>query len=311
MPAGYFVNGTLATIYIGQGTGPRYLALTHDGSKLYVGCSTSGEVVPIDVATGIPGDPITVGAGPYSLQITPDGTTLYVGCGGGELWPIDVATDVAGAPFVVSGGPVDLQGMAITPDGTAVYLPNFADATVIPVAIPSGVPDTPISVGFNPDAAAITPDGAKCYVANEGETTLTPIDIASGIPGTPITVGDGTVSLLISSDGSTLYSAGADGAVTVVDTATDLATATIPIAAGGAIHDLAFSVDESILYAMQIIPPEAIYPVTVADQVRGGPIPVGPNPGGLAVRPDGIIYCSSQDDDNVSLVVNIPYFAPA
>ena len=73
----------------------------------------------------------------------------------------------------------DASNLAITPDGSTVYVVNTGDNTVTPVDTATDTAGTPISVGSNPDAIAITPDGSTAYVANELDDTVTPIDIAT------------------------------------------------------------------------------------------------------------------------------------
>ena len=57
--------------------------------------------------------------------------------------------------------------MAVTPDGSKVYVANRSDNTVSVIATATNtVIGPPITVGSVPFGVAVTPDGSKVYVAN-------------------------------------------------------------------------------------------------------------------------------------------------
>ncbi|GAA4604288.1 DNA-binding beta-propeller fold protein YncE [Actinoplanes octamycinicus] len=63
----------------GCGTRPQALAISADGTRLYVGCESSNVVAIHDAASGERiGQPIVVGPRPSSMVLSPDGTRLYV-----------------------------------------------------------------------------------------------------------------------------------------------------------------------------------------------------------------------------------------
>jgi YVTN family beta-propeller protein len=73
-----------------------------------------------------------------------------------------VATiDVGLAPF----------GIAVTPDGSNVYVTNLSN-TVSVIATATNVVSATISVGNGPVGIAFTPDGSKAYVANQYDHTV-------------------------------------------------------------------------------------------------------------------------------------------
>ncbi len=189
---------------INVGGNPEGIAFSPDGLKAYVAmnANTGGaaEILPITVSSNAVGTPITsVGPHPFAIAITPDGTTAYVtdaGTGGdGRVYPVALATGTPGTGITVGGG---LVGIAITPDGTDAFVTNFSGNAVTPIAIPSNVVGTPITLtGVNPYAVAVSPDSKTVFVtdgaAPPGQdhtgTTITPISTATNAAGTPITVG--------------------------------------------------------------------------------------------------------------------------
>ena len=80
---------------------------------------------------------------------------------------IDTATNtVIGSPIPVGGSP---YGVAVTPDGSKVYVTNDLSNTVSVIDTTTNtVIGTPIRVDVNPFGVAVTPDGSKVYVTNVG-----------------------------------------------------------------------------------------------------------------------------------------------
>jgi YVTN family beta-propeller protein len=104
---------------------------------------------------------------------------------------------VVGSPITVNS---QAFGVAVTPDGSKVYVVNNVSqgagtVTVIATAT-NTVVGSPIAVGVNPFGVAVTPDGSKVYVANSGSLsipgTVSVLDTATNtVVGPPITVGAG------------------------------------------------------------------------------------------------------------------------
>ena len=61
------------------------LAVSNDGSKLYVALGIRNALAVIDTATGQVTKTLSVDAAPYHITLSPDGTRLAVSCRGGEI----------------------------------------------------------------------------------------------------------------------------------------------------------------------------------------------------------------------------------
>jgi YVTN family beta-propeller protein len=223
---------------IPAGSGPAGIAVAPNGKTAYVtdaGTDPIGDTVtPIDLKTDKPGTPIVVGDGPQGIAITPDGTTAYVadagaivsgqtGAIGKTVTPITLASGKALPPIPVGNAPV---GIAVTPDGSAVYVTNANSGSVTPIATATNTASPAVEVDGSPQAVAIS--GTTVWVADgaphAGPTNnLTPIPISSGTAGHPITVGTALTGVAISPDGSTAWvvSSGTSSLIPV-----DLTTAT-------------------------------------------------------------------------------------
>jgi YVTN family beta-propeller protein len=123
-------NTVIATVSVGGG--PFGVAVTPDGSKVYV---TNGDNTVSVIATAtntVIGSPIPVGREPFGVAVTPDGSKVYVTISiDNTVSVIDTATDtVIGSPIPVGRQPF---GVAVTPDGSKVYVTN-GDNTVSVIA---------------------------------------------------------------------------------------------------------------------------------------------------------------------------------
>jgi YVTN family beta-propeller protein len=83
------------------------------------------------------------------------------------------------------------QGVAITPDGTKVYVANASDNTVSVINTATNtVAGLPIPVGSYPNWVAITPDGTQAYVVNGNSNTVSVINTANRAVVATIPVGN-------------------------------------------------------------------------------------------------------------------------
>jgi YVTN family beta-propeller protein len=246
------------------GYGPFDVAVTPDGQRAYVTNRADGTVSVIDTATGAVLATIPVGLGPSVLAITPDGKHAYVTTSGDTVSVIDTARGVVSARIDIGWG---TSGVAITPDGRHAYVAgtgfHYDMSAPPPVPLPThgmvsvidtarGVVSATIPVGSNPGGVAITPDGTHAYVVDHtaGGGTVSVIDTATGAVSAIITLGKkrDPQAVAITPDGKYAYVTGPDeysylpgredpapdplpihGSVSVIDTATGVVSATIPV----------------------------------------------------------------------------------
>jgi YVTN family beta-propeller protein len=189
-------------------------AAHHRPATLYIysqtGSGGAGTLTPISTATNTPGRPVHVGNSPFSNGIgqvatTPDGKTAYV-ITGNSVTPVSTATGTAGKPIpIVSNGVFHPDFIAITPDGTTVYVSTSATHTVTPINTATNTTGKPIHVGWYPGWIAITPDGKTAYVSTS--QGVTPINTATNTPRKPIRIhpGLGMPQIAITPNGKTAY----------------------------------------------------------------------------------------------------------
>lgn len=186
------VTGLVTDLVPATFDGPSGIAITPDGTKAYVANNNIDTVSIINVATdkvtGIVTDlfPVTI-SNPISIVITPNGTKAYVLNQGGYIAPagvsvIDVATNRV--TQTVTGGTFSFPtDMAISPDGSTIYVTNFTNNTVNVISTASNTVTQIVTDNggtFNgPNSVAFTPDGATAYVANNLSTTVSVINVAT------------------------------------------------------------------------------------------------------------------------------------
>jgi YVTN family beta-propeller protein len=167
------------------------LALTKDGSELYVVNPDADSVSAINTASGkldreillAPAHPAVDGNGNYApsvmprnVALSPDGTTLYVtGERSGQLHIVNVASGTQQA-VPVGSEPV---GLVVSDDGGSVFVACSQDNTVVRVDAQTHAVAT-ANVPTEPWALALSPDG-KTLFATQFLTAagLTAIDTAS------------------------------------------------------------------------------------------------------------------------------------
>src|SRR6266851_6087985 len=104
-------------------------------------------------------------------------TLIYVPGTAGGITEINSANNVAFATAPWAHG--SNGGVAITPDGSRMYVSNHEASSVSVFDTATNVPLFEIGVGLNPIGLAITPDGSHAYVANQNSDNVTVIAIAT------------------------------------------------------------------------------------------------------------------------------------
>ena len=82
---------------------------------------------------------------------------------------IDTATNNVTATVNVECGPI---GVAVSPDGTKVYVTNAYSNTVSVIDTATNNVTATVPVGSYPWGIAVNPDGTKVYVANVATLSL-------------------------------------------------------------------------------------------------------------------------------------------
>jgi len=126
---------------------------------------TTSDTVVATIDVGIPY--------PYGVACHPDGKTVYVSGTGvanaGTVFLIDVATQTLADSVAVGA---TARGLAVLPDGSAVYVANNGDDTVSVIDTNTFSVVGTIPVGVGPHGVVAHPDGSTVYVSNIGTRRL-------------------------------------------------------------------------------------------------------------------------------------------
>src|SRR5436190_5843375 len=174
---------------------PDAIAILPNGTKAYASIPPIVSLSVIDLATDtVSGAPIPTVQAMENLLVSPNGLLLYVP-GSRRVAVLDTVRDhFLDLTFSVGEYPAAL---AITPDGSQLYVANAFDDTVsvIGLAASSGISTaradiTTIPVGKRPLALAVAPNGTSVYVANNDSNDISIIDVATNrVTGSSIAVG--------------------------------------------------------------------------------------------------------------------------
>jgi YVTN family beta-propeller protein len=215
-------SSVVATIAVGNDA--LYPAITPDGSKLYV--TQDGPVAVISTATNtvlatIPS--ITA----IAVAVAPDGSKVYF-ANNNDVSVVDTATNAVLTTIPVGLAPFDL---AVTPDGTRIYVVNFSSDTVSVIGTATNTVLATIQGLDQPANVAITPDGRTVYVTNQGGSdTVSVISTATNQIIATIPVGDLPAGVAVTRDGTLAYvPVHNENDVAVIGTATNKVVATIAV----------------------------------------------------------------------------------
>lgn len=197
----------------------RSVAVTPDGSKLYVANTGQYDVLVADPARGTV-RPIHVGPHPQDVTMTPDGGKVYATVPGGGGVPDTVAVIDTGQDAVIHDIPVGSppREVAVDQRGTRAYVTGEGTVTVID-AIHDRVIRT-FRDPADPQGVAVSPDGGTLVVTHPRTGDVALLDSRTGRARTVVRAGDLPWAVAVAPDGSAAYVAVTnDGVVAVVDMA--------------------------------------------------------------------------------------------
>jgi len=157
---------------------PRRLALSPDGSKVFVAADKTPKIAVIDAAKGTVATSFAVGNEPRAMAFTPDGKSLLVGqVVDDTITAVDLGTHkVTG----VRGTPLSPQRMAVSPDGAFAYVLARMEPELfaMPLKGPHDESRT-LDLGKLPWGLAVNPAGTLLYVTSNENNNIQIIDTKS------------------------------------------------------------------------------------------------------------------------------------
>jgi YVTN family beta-propeller protein len=160
--------------------------------------------------------------------------------------------------------PAAPTGLAISADGTKLFITCEGPAGVVCVADAARVGSGQIAVGHTPGAPVLSPDGSRLYVSNRFNNNVSVIDLAASKEIQRVPAIREPIAAAISKDGATLFvcnllpvdpadSYDVAAEITVIDTAS-LATSNIRLLNGSSsVFGICVSPDGKYAYVAHIL----------------------------------------------------------
>ncbi|HEV2207788.1 MAG TPA: beta-propeller fold lactonase family protein [Verrucomicrobiae bacterium] len=204
------------------GSDPEQLAISADGTRLYVSNEDIGTATVLEIATGKRDHIIPVSREPEGVGTTPDGKYFYVTCETeGEIYVVSAASGKVLTHFNVGGRP---RSVDFLPDGSRAFIPSESAGQmhVIDAVHHKLLKTVALPPHSRPMCVKVAPDGKKVYVSTGRAGTICVLDARSLEVLNTIKVGARPWGIALTPDGKYLYAAnGPSDDVSVVDLASE------------------------------------------------------------------------------------------
>lgn len=274
----------------------------HAQPVAYIGSNNNNTVSIVDVNTNrvVYVFSLIDGASADTSDVSSDSRFIYYG--GSVVTGVD--TSNAGTAGAVEIGNAGSNGIAVSPDGTTLYVTSSVTDTLTVIRTSDFTVIDTIPMGPGPDNVAFTPDGTKAYVADQVDNAVYVIDTASVIVSVVIPVPGGSLvrNICVAPNGQFAYaSSTGSNIVTVIDTQTDTVIDTITV--GDSPRNIAFTPDGAFAY----VPNGSSNDVSVirtSDHTVVDTILTGQDtPHGVDITPDGrFVYVTAIFSDDVAVI---------
>jgi YVTN family beta-propeller protein len=307
---------------ISVGNTPYGIAVTPDGSKVFVSNSAGGSISVIDTASRAVSSTImsNVGSTPVGIAINPSGTTAYVGnYNNGTITAIDVASLTTTSHDIrtaTSSSCTWILNLAVAKDGSKLFLACQDDSVVQSLDLPTLATGSLLaSTGNNcfPTDVAVSGDSITIVVAVNGPSTgsfpcanpnvalfVTTSNAPAGNSTLPAT--NGAFSVAISPSTGLAYLAGRDsGAISIVNPATR-SNAGADLVVGGVLSDIAITPDGTQA-AVSVVDRSEVVFIDLASGEIAHTVAVGDGPQSITISRDGrFLYTANRNSNDVSVV---------
>ena len=268
----------------------------------YIGSNNNNFVSIVDVPTN---EVVYIfrlqnGSSADTSDVSSDSRFIYYG--GNTVTAIDTSNaSIAGQVAVGNAGS---NGIAVSPDGSTVYVTSSITDTLTVIRTSDFTITGSIPLGAGPDNLDFTPDGTKAYVADQAENAVYVIDTASVSISDIIPVPGGSLvrNITVAPNGQFVYAASTgSNIVTVINTLTDTVIDTVTV--GDSPRNIAFTPDSAFAYVANGSSND-VSVIRTSDRTVVDTIPTGQDtPHGADITPDGqFAYITAIFSDDVAVI---------
>ncbi|MCJ0906600.1 YncE family protein [Rhodococcus sp. ARC_M6] len=202
-----YVNTTSA-IELDDNRKPYGIAVSPDGTRVYVTTLFSGTVEVIDAATDSVVTSVHVGGITTGVSVTPDGKSLYIGEGHGNVYAMNTSTFAL--TTVITSANYPGKDVAVTPDGRYVYALDNVFNEILVIRTSTRAIAATIALDQAPQSITIARSSGLAYVGTDSASkdpsgSVTVIDTAIHMVVDTITLADGVRSVFLAADESHVY----------------------------------------------------------------------------------------------------------
>ena len=205
IPSGSFSSPSFH-VHITVGDEPRGVAVEPEGKYAYVANFNDDTVSKIDIDLAEVEEPIDAGNGPLGVAASydqaDDTPLVYVTNNLADSLTVIGDNDQTDDYDISCNEP---SGVAVTPDGAAVYVACTGDDTVQVVRTSNITVLTTIAVGSQPWGVAVGSDGEYVFVTNSAGDTVSVIDTSSNTVVDTIDVGQNPMGIAAPRNGDFAY----------------------------------------------------------------------------------------------------------
>lgn len=267
---------------------PGFAAISPNGRLLYLADRVANSVTVVDTRDPGSRTTIAVPAGPPQyLAVAPDGRRLYASVfdearSVTSVVVLDTVTRTVVATVPVPSRPF---GLAVSPDGRSLWVPNqdTANVTVIDTARNAVVRQVPTS--SNPHWVAFSRDGTRVYVSLEDDDEVVELDPVTDREVSRVPTGDGPFAVAVHPTRPLAAEVDyAGNTLTAFDTERNERVATVPV--GRLPQSVAWAPDGRFAYVVSTTD-ATVTVIDAASFAVTATIPTPPRPTSIAVAPDG------------------------
>ncbi len=211
------------------GQKPRSLAVSPDGTRLFVSDQTGNALVVVDLTKDAQIGKLALGDSPEAIYLSPDGKRLTAAIEeNDQVLVIDVGALKVERTLKMKGK--NPEHAVWSPDGKWIYASAEEADTVDIFDVDTGTLVKSVKVGNRPRGISFLPDGSRAYVAAENADLVNVFDTKTHDVIARIKAGKRSNGVLVHPDGKRVFvTSGGEGTVQVIDTATNAIVSTIPV----------------------------------------------------------------------------------